>query len=203
MIKWLFTVTIYITVHSNPNLDFSHLFSFSDPINPCLIWKPYNPYYFLSYSPPKPNPNSSKSKLYQIYPLCSKLIFVVPLILLQYHKLFPSIFFFFFWSFYFNMNFLTIIWLQRWDWWRFEKCGPTSTSRSPSFYIYHDLFHWCCVFCFLLLIWSVDSQCKMTFLPVVLIHWLNHYCKKCCLQLQRCNYFMAFARFNEIFFFFK
>ena len=96
MIKWLFTVIVYIIVHSNPNLDFSHLFSFSDPINHCLLWKPYNPYYFLSYSPPKPNPNSSKSKLYQIYPLCSKLIFVVPLVLLQYHKLFPSIFFFFF-----------------------------------------------------------------------------------------------------------
>ena len=145
-------------------------FSFPDPINPYPLWKPYNLYYFLAYSPPKPNPNSSKPKLYQIHPWCSKSKFVVPLVLLQYHMLFPSIFFYLFiyffffffffcllWSFYFNMNLLTIIWLQRWDWWRFRKCGPTSTSRSPSFYIYHGFFRWCCAFCFLLLIWSVDS----------------------------------------------
>ena len=153
-----------MTIHSyclhhcslQPKSWFSPLFSFPHPINPCPLRKPYSPYYFLANSPPKFNPNSSKPKLYQICPWCSKSEFVVPLVLLQYHKLFPSNFFFF-WSFYFNMNFLTIIWLQRWDWWRFEKCGPTSTSRSPSFYIYHDLFRWCCVFCFLLLIWSVDN----------------------------------------------
>ena len=164
-----------MTIHSyclhhyswQPKSWFSLFFSFPDPINPCPLWKPYNLYYFLAYSPPKPNPNSSKPKLYQIHPWCSKSKFVVPLVLLQYHMLFPSIFFYLFiffffffcllWSFYFNMNLLTIIWLQRWDWWRFRKCGPTSTSRSPSFYIYHGFFRWCCAFCFLLLIWSVDS----------------------------------------------
>ena len=57
---------------------FSPLFSFPNPINPCSLWKPYNPYYFLAYSPPKPNPNSSKPKLYQICPLCSKSDFVAP-----------------------------------------------------------------------------------------------------------------------------
>ena len=51
------------------------LFSFvSSPnsTNPCPLWKPYYPYYFLAYSPPKPNPNSSKPKLYQIYSWFSK-----------------------------------------------------------------------------------------------------------------------------------
>ena len=70
-----------VTVHNNPNLDFSHLFSFSNPINPCPLWKPYNPYYFLAYSPPKPNPNSSKPKLNQI---CLGVLNQILLFLLSY-----------------------------------------------------------------------------------------------------------------------
>ena len=102
-----------MTIHSyclhhyswQPKSWFSLFFSFPDPINPCPLWKPYNLYYFLAYSPPKPNPNSSKPKLYQIHPWCSKSKFVVPLVLLQYHMLFPSIFFYLFIFFFFFFAF--------------------------------------------------------------------------------------------------
>ena len=80
----LFTVTGHITIHSNPNLDF-HLCFHSNPINPCPLWKPYNPYCFIAYSPPKPNHNSSKPKLYQICPGVLNQITLFPLVLHHYY----------------------------------------------------------------------------------------------------------------------
>ena len=77
--KILFMVTVHITVHSNPNLDFSPLFSFPEPINPCPLWRPYNTYYFLAYSPPKPNHNSSKPNLNQICTSVLNQILLFPL----------------------------------------------------------------------------------------------------------------------------
>ena len=75
-----FTIHGYYSHHysQQPKYWFSPLFSFWNPTNPCPLCKPYNPYYFLANSPPKPNPNSSKPKLYQICHWCSKSDFVVP-----------------------------------------------------------------------------------------------------------------------------
>ena len=74
----LFTITIHSTIHSNPNLDF-HLFFFSfwNPTNPCPLWKLYSLLFSSLFPTKKPNPNSSKPKLYQICPWFSKSDFVV------------------------------------------------------------------------------------------------------------------------------
>ena len=61
----IFTVTVHITVHSNPNLGF-HFVSSPNPTIPFPLRKSYNLFHFLAYSPPKPKPNSSKLKLYKI-----------------------------------------------------------------------------------------------------------------------------------------
>ena len=65
----VFTVTVHKTVHrtvhSYPYLGF-HFVSSPNPTIPFPLRKSYNRFHFLAYSPPKPNSNSSKLKLYQI-----------------------------------------------------------------------------------------------------------------------------------------
>ena len=61
----VFTVTVHSTVQSNQDLGF-HFVSSPNPNIPFPLRKSYSLFHFLAYSPPKPNPKSSKLKLYQI-----------------------------------------------------------------------------------------------------------------------------------------